>query len=145
MKKQYVLDTNVLLHDPRSLFSFEDNDVVVPIYCIEEVDSFKKEQSERGRNARSVSRYLDQLRDEGNLRDGVLLDKGGTLRVMFTERRIPGEFSPDRDMDTKILACALEAREKQPTLSTIFVFGMDRQNRRNLPVARDEIPARGKA
>ena len=52
MKKNYVLDTNVLLHDPRAIFRFEDNDVIIPIFCIEEVDQFKREGSERGRNAR---------------------------------------------------------------------------------------------
>jgi PhoH-like ATPase len=121
MKKQYVLDTNVLLHDPRAIFSFEDNDVIIPIYCIEEVDQFKKEQSERGRNARQVTRYLDQLREEGNLNEGVRLDRGGTLRVVFTERAIPGEANPHHDMDSRILGCALDARDKRPTMRTVFI------------------------
>ena len=60
--KHFVLDTNVLLHDPRAIFQFEDNDVVIPIYVIEEIDTFKKERSERGRNAREVARILDELR-----------------------------------------------------------------------------------
>ena len=59
MKKTYVLDTNVLLHDPRSIVAFEDNDVVIPIYVVEEVDTFKKDLSELGRNAREVARELD--------------------------------------------------------------------------------------
>ena len=42
MKKNYVLDTNVLLHDPRAIFRFEDNDVIIPIYVIEEIDQFKR-------------------------------------------------------------------------------------------------------
>ena len=53
MRKVYVLDTNVLLHDPHAIFKFEDNDVIIPIYVIEEVDQFKREGSERGRNART--------------------------------------------------------------------------------------------
>ncbi|MBI5498294.1 MAG: PhoH family protein [Deltaproteobacteria bacterium] len=121
MKKQYVLDTNVLLHDPRGIFAFEDNDVIIPIYCIEEVDGFKKEQSERGRNARQITRYLDQLRADGQLRDGVKLDGGGMLKVVFTERRVPGEANPNRDMDAKILACALEARDRARDVKTVFV------------------------
>ncbi len=52
MKKNYVLDANVLLHDPHAIFRFEDNDVIIPIYAIEEIDQFKREGSERGRNAR---------------------------------------------------------------------------------------------
>ena len=62
MEKNFILDTNVLLHDPRSFFTFEDNNVVIPIYVIEEVDKFKRDLSELGRNARLVARYLDALR-----------------------------------------------------------------------------------
>ena len=51
-RKIYVLDTNVLLHDPTALFKFEDNEVVIPLVVIEEVDTFKRDQNERGRNAR---------------------------------------------------------------------------------------------
>ena len=70
-KKTYVLDTNVLLHDPRSLFGFDEHDVVIPLTVIEEVDKFKKDLDEVGRNARTVSRTLDDLRATGSLRDGV--------------------------------------------------------------------------
>ena len=80
MKKNYVLDTNVLLYDPQAIFKFEDNDVVIPIYVIEEVDQFKREGSERGRNARSICRFLDELRDRGSLSAGVSLDRGGSDR-----------------------------------------------------------------
>ena len=55
MKKSYVLDTNVLLHDPHAIFKFEDNDLILPIYVIEEIDQFKRDNTERGRNARTVS------------------------------------------------------------------------------------------
>ena len=57
-KKNYVLDTNVLLHDPGALYAFADNTVVIPIYVIEEIDTFKKDLSELGRNARHVARRL---------------------------------------------------------------------------------------
>ena len=72
MKKNFVLDTNVLLHDPRAIFQFADNNVIIPIYVLEEIDQFKKELSERGRNAREVARHLDELRaDGGHLSEGV--------------------------------------------------------------------------
>ena len=54
--KHFVLDTNVLLHDPRAILQFADNEVVIPIFVLEEIDTFKKEASERGRNAREVAR-----------------------------------------------------------------------------------------
>jgi PhoH-like ATPase len=62
VQKIYVLDTNVLLHDPRAIYKFEDNDVVIPIHVIEEIDQFKREMSEVGRNARTMTRILDELR-----------------------------------------------------------------------------------
>ena len=72
MRKNFVLDTDVLLHDPRAIFSFADNLVVIPIYVLEEIDHFKKELSERGRNAREVARRLDEFRNTGiHLSDGV--------------------------------------------------------------------------
>ena len=74
MRKNYVLDTNVLLHDPRALFQFKDNNVIVPIYVVEEIDKFKRDLSELGRNAREVSRTLDAFREEsGSLTEGVPL------------------------------------------------------------------------
>jgi len=55
MRKNFVLDTNVLLHDPRAIFAFADNNVIIPIFVIEEIDTFKKDLNELGRNARTVS------------------------------------------------------------------------------------------
>lgn len=83
MKKRYLLDTNVLLHDPKALTAFQDNDVLLPIYVIEEIDRFKKEMTRLGENARQISRFLDELRRRGRLADGVTLEGGGTLRVVF--------------------------------------------------------------
>jgi len=119
--KHFVLDTNVLLHDPRALFSFEDNTVVIPIYVIEEIDNFKKDLSELGRNARQVSRYLDNLREEGSLSEGVKLDRGGILRVAFSGRQLPSEVKIDRGMDSKILAVALDERDQHPDTKVTFV------------------------
>src|SRR3954452_12337814 len=81
--KNYILDTNVLLHDPNSLLSFKDNNVLIPIEVIEEIDRFKRESSELGQNARSVSRTLDALRNQGHLNEGVRLSNGGCLRIVF--------------------------------------------------------------
>lgn len=80
-KKLFVLDTNVLIHDPRALFKFEDNDVLLPMTVISELDGLKKGMNEKGRNAREATRLLDQLRQEGPLQAGVKLPGGGTLTV----------------------------------------------------------------
>ena len=71
--KNFILDTNVLLHDPQSLFKFQDNNIIIPITVIEEVDRFKKDMNETGRNARQISRILDTMREKGSLASGVTL------------------------------------------------------------------------
>jgi PhoH-like ATPase len=81
MRKTYILDTNVLLHDPDSLFSFEDNAIVLPLSVIEELDRIKRRSDEVGRNAREVSRKLDELRITGRLAEGVELANGGSVRI----------------------------------------------------------------
>ncbi len=121
MPKTFVLDTNVLLHDPKALFAFADNAVVVPIYVIEEIDTFKKSLDELGRNARSVARTLDELRGQGSLSEGVDLPSGGTLRVALTSRRLPAEFSNTRVQDNAILAVALDVRDSNPGGLTVFI------------------------
>jgi PhoH-like ATPase len=122
MKKIFVLDTNVLLHDPRAIFSFEDNDVVIPIYVIEEVDTFKKDLSELGRNARQIVRALDDLRQEGKITEGVGINSGaGTLRVAITHRSLPPEYQNDHTVDNRILATALECADEVKDRVTILV------------------------
>src|SRR5215470_6895738 len=79
--KNYILDTNVLLHDPNSILSFEDNSVIIPIEDLEEIDRFKRESTELGQNARQVSRMLDGFRAQGRLSDGVNLPNGGRLQI----------------------------------------------------------------
>src|SRR5580692_8682744 len=123
MKKNYVLDTNVLLHDPRAIFRFEDNDVVVPIFCIEEVDQFKREGSERGRNARQIARLLDELRESGgSLSKGVPTQSGGLLRVAVPVKRPELPSALDKtSMDQAILQTAFDVREQDGGRPTIFV------------------------
>ena len=81
----YVLDTNILLHDPTSLYNFADAIVGIPSIVLEELDEFKKEASDRGRNTREVIRQLDSMRERGSLQDGVKLDNGAILRVLFLD------------------------------------------------------------
>src|SRR4029453_9503128 len=82
--KHFVLDTNVLLHNPNALFMFKDNEVIIPFDVIEELDKFKAGTDDLGRNARTVIRHLDVLREKGNLSQGVPLEQtGGRLRVIL--------------------------------------------------------------
>ncbi len=122
--KLFILDTNVLLHDPQALFKFEDNTIIIPITVIEEIDRFKKDMNETGRNARSVSRVLDMLREKGSLSSGVSLPGGGVLRVDLCEEqalnRMPKDLRDDKG-DNRILAVAVAAHERFPDESVIFV------------------------
>ncbi|TAG33211.1 MAG: PhoH family protein [Verrucomicrobia bacterium] len=83
--KTFVLDTNVLLHDPQSIYKFEDNNLAIPVEVLEELDRIKTEQStERGRNARRVHRILSELLpDSRSMHEGVKLERGGTLSVII--------------------------------------------------------------
>ncbi|MCA9595935.1 MAG: PhoH family protein [Myxococcales bacterium] len=123
MKKSYVLDTNVLLHDPHAIFKFEDNDLILPIYVIEEIDQFKRDNTERGRNARTVSRVLDAVREQGgSLSAGVKIGDGGSLRVYVPERRpeLSIALQPTSG-DHAIMQCAIDLRDAEPEKPTIFV------------------------
>jgi PhoH-like ATPase len=126
--KTFVLDTNVLLHDPQSVFKFEDNNLAIPVEVLEELDSIKGEQStERGRNARRVHRILqDLLPDARAMHEGVDLDNGGTLSVIINpyltdpQRRSPAmdrlrAILPDLGKkDNRIIAAALFVQERFP-------------------------------
>jgi PhoH-like ATPase len=108
-KKVFVLDTNVLLHDPMSICHFQEHDIVIPIVVIEEIDTFKKDQTEIGRNARAVSRQMDKLRQNGSLSQGVALEGGGVLKVDVVPHPLDlGLAVMDKHKaDNQILACAL--------------------------------------
>ncbi len=122
MQKNYVLDTNVLLHDPRAMFNFEDNHVFIPIYVLEEIDNFKKELSERGRNAREIARRLDEFRQKGqSLSDGVTLPNGGKLAVALTTQKLPDALKASQIIDNLIVGVALEVRDRDRNRPTILV------------------------
>ncbi|MBA3817269.1 MAG: PhoH family protein [Deltaproteobacteria bacterium] len=119
--KNYVLDTNVLLHDARAFYAFADNNVIIPIYVIEEIDTFKKDQSELGRNARQVARLLDEHRSEGGLSQAQPMPNGGTVRVALSKNPVKNPSYDSRSMDQRILEIALEVREADPKNPTVLV------------------------
>src|SRR5438309_11132018 len=94
--KTYVLDTNVLLHDPDALNAFQENEVVIPLVVMEEIDSQKKRQDEVGRSARRVAHLLDEMRGLGKLSEGVPTLSGGAIRVQMHE---PGEEALPAELD----------------------------------------------
>jgi len=127
MNKIFVLDTNVLLHDPNSIFSFKEHEVVIPAVVLEEIDSKKRNADEIGRNARTVSRLLDGLRELGHLHSGVELEHGGKLKVELNHRSFVKvqEMFGEVSNDNRILAVALnyliEENEKPDPRPVVLV------------------------
>jgi len=122
-RKIFVLDTNVLIHNPESLFCFQDNVVVIPIIVIEEIDNFKKYADEKGRNARQIGRYLDKLRTEGSIKDGVQLENKGYILVSVNED-IDTILSKNKLLkrnDNYIIGTAIHYKDKFPKSRIIMV------------------------
>ena len=113
MRKTYVLDTNVLLQSPRALYSFEDNDLVIPLVVVEELDGLKKADGEKGSNARTAVRILESCRIRGDLLQGVELENGGTVRIEpnFVDVTLPEDL-PDDKPDNRILKVCKGLSEK---------------------------------
>src|SRR5262245_37104854 len=121
MRKAFVLDTNVLLFDPQAIHKFGANDVIIPITVIEEIDRFKREMSENGRNASQFSRLMYQLRKNGQLSQGVKLQNSAILFVELAPGGpLPGELSGEKP-DNRILATAMNLRKAAPKRPVIFV------------------------
>ena len=125
-KKIFVLDTNVLLHSAAALESFDDNEIFIPMTVLEELDKFKRNQDELGRNSRHVIRKLDQLREKGSLFTGVCLDNAtepdlcGSVRVVISE----GALFENADMnvpDNRILNVASMLKKQFPDQQVIFI------------------------
>lgn len=119
--KFYVLDTNVLLHDPQAMYKFKENDVIIPIVVIEEVDKFKKDLSELGKNARQVSRNLDKLRETGSLSAGVSLPDGGSLRVAINEDDSPIRGLAQNSNDNSLLRVAVMLKRDHPERPVLLI------------------------
>lgn len=122
MKKVFVLDTNVILFDPQAILRFGGgNTVFIPLVVVEEVDRFKRDQNENGRNARHFSRLVDELRVKGSLSSGVPMESGGEL-VISIDRKKNSEHLEFLDLaknDNMILSSALSMKEEGKNVTVI--------------------------
>jgi PhoH-like ATPase len=148
-RKTYVLDTNVLLYDPSAIFKFEEHDVVLPITVVEEIDRFKKDLTETGRNARQFSRYVDKLQTEtgAQLADGIPLPDGGTFRVDLCEAEVTWNWAdPKHRNDNLILAVAhaLNAQAARPGLVVLVTKDTNMRIKANALGTRSEDYEHGK-
>ncbi len=133
-KRIYVLDTNVLMHDPTALFKFEEHDVYLPMQVMEELDNAKKGTSEASRNARQVSRFLNELIEsdaDSDITNGIVLQRprGLQLRGAQSKGRLrfqTGNFDSGKRFgavipDNHILGAILALKEAEPTAAVVFV------------------------
>ncbi|MBP5297263.1 MAG: PhoH family protein, partial [Bacteriovoracaceae bacterium] len=110
----FVLDTNVLLYDPSSIFKFGQANVYIPLVVVEELDRFKKDQNENGRNARYFSRIIDDLRQKGSVAQGIKLEQGGTLTLSIdiSPQEVHHAVLDLSKNDNLILSTALALKER---------------------------------
>ena len=129
-KRIYALDTNVLLHDPTSLFRFEEHDVFIPMTVLEELDEKKKGASEVSRNARQVSRFLNELIELGKQHDlgdglelsnpqGIKLKRGASVGRLYFQHRTSS--NGHTKADNQILLAVIELRDQNPDRAVILV------------------------
>jgi PhoH-like ATPase len=124
MKKIYVLDTNVLLTNWKSLYAYQNNDIVIPLKVLEEIDKHKKRQDGVGSNARFSIRVLDSLREKGNLYKGVRIEKGkGILSIRNYESELVPEGIDLSHPDNQIIATAIT--QKHNTKRKVIVVSRD--------------------
>ena len=152
-KKIFVLDTNVLISDPKAIFNFDEHDIVVPIVVIEELDKFKKDMNQVGLAARAFARHIEELRQQGSLLDGVQLPSGGSIRIDITgEFELPGAKLASGYADNVILCAAYKITKDNPDREVVLVskdvnlrikadvYGIKAENYRNDTVNFNKLP-----
>lgn len=154
MIKNYILDTNVLIHDPKAIYKFGEHNVIIPIICIEELDDIKNREGLVGFQARSAGRELDNLMSQGgNLAKGIILPNGGVVKVELNNMNmniLPNGVDIHKN-DSKILAVTANIKEENKDTPTILVskdlymrvkgdsLGIDVQDYRNDKIETDEL------
>src|SRR5882757_3510369 len=117
--RKVVVDTNVILFDALAMNKFKSADIYIPFSVIEEIDRFKRDLGENGRNARQFSRFVDVLRGQGSLAEGVQLEKSGSYVYVltdFTFKNLPPELNMGIP-DNRILGVALALQMENPQAS----------------------------
>lgn len=137
--KTFVLDTNVLLHDPQSIFKFEDNNLAIPVEVLEELDAIKTEQStERGRNARRVHRILSELLpDARSMHEGVTLENGGTLQVIINPYMADSAAMRDAPLMQKLRTVLSDFSKKDNRIIASALFVQERYTPPTILVTKD--------
>ncbi|MDN3506706.1 MAG: PhoH family protein [Simkaniaceae bacterium] len=113
-KSTYIIDTNVFLHDPNAIGTLHDSEIVILLPVIEELDELKRNTDDRGKNARTVMRFIDSLKNKGNLKEGVSIENGNTIRIHSSIRPMErGEFPLPMEKGNNKLLMAFQVAQKQ--------------------------------
>lgn len=153
MVKNYIIDTNVMIHDPTFMHKFGDNNLIIPIIAIEELDNLKKREGIVGLNARNVAKELQYLMKQGDISKGIPLENGGNLRVELDHMQM--DFLPQgmdaNKNDTRIIAVVKNLQKANPEIPTILVtkdiylsikansLGVEVQDYQNDKITSDEV------
>jgi len=122
-RRKVVLDTNVILFDALAVMKFKEADIHIPISVIEEIDRFKRDPGENGRNARQFSRFVDLLREKGSLAEGVQLDNSESIIHINTDYSVSGlpvEFDTEK-ADNRILGTAMFLQKQFPRIKVELI------------------------
>ncbi|MGZ5279878.1 MAG: PIN domain-containing protein, partial [Pseudobdellovibrionaceae bacterium] len=122
-RRKVVLDTNVILFDALAVMKFKEADIHIPISVIEEIDRFKRDPGENGRNARQFSRFVDLLREKGSLAEGVQLDNSESIIHINTDYSVsglPAEFDTEK-ADNRILGTAIFLQKQFPRIKVELI------------------------
>lgn len=123
MIKNYVIDTNVMIHDPSFMYKFSDNNVIIPVLCIEELDNLKKRDGLVGFNARNVAKELQILMSKGDIKQGIPLENGGKIRVELEHHNahvLPEGIDISKN-DSRIIAVVKNLQDFDKDTPTILV------------------------
>lgn len=152
MVKNYVIDTNVMIHDPLFLYNFEDNNIILPLMCIEELDRLKSREGIVGFSARRVAKELRYLMNRGDVQKGISLPNGGKLFVELNYldlEALPNAADISKN-DTKIIAMVLHLGKRlpEPTIlvtKDLYMFikaksmGLEVQDYQNDKIDREDV------
>lgn len=152
-RKTFIIDTNVLLHDPDAIVEFADNDVVIPLTVIEELDRMKRQSDELGRNARQVIRFIDSLKErkQGDLHSGIPIENGINFKILIeSQMNVHADFPLHLDKaDNRILHAAYQIQRSGQTVVLVSkdlvvrvkaeALGIEAQDYENLKEAYDSI------
>ena len=137
-RKTYILDTNVLIHDPESIFSFQENEVVIPFEALEELDKLKKRYDNIGHNARQTIRSLGTLMEQGGRTDPLMMKEGGTLKLDST-------LFPDKDDSSELLRPTIGSRPAIDNKIIALAWSYKQKHNGNTVFVSKDINARVKA